>query len=164
MSDFNQRPLAGEKRNTPIWQVFGVVIVLMSVAVGSFMVGKKHPAPGYSSSYDTSGYSSDGTSTDTSGDTSSSTGSNYSNSSSAVQTTQYVTLQSLIGYGSSSVERAIRSSGLRVFTRYTNGDPSISARLNDGCSVVDQSPAAGSVISVGSTVTILADCPMTGQG
>ena len=157
MSDYPQ-PSLGEKRNAPIWQVVGVVIVLMGISVGSFMLGKQHPAPDNGSGSYGSNYSAG--SSDTSGSTDTSGGSNYYGGGS--QATQYLTLQNLIGYGSTSVEQALRSSGLIVFTHYTTGDPSINERLNNGCPVVDQSPAAGTDVAVGSTVTILADCPMTG--
>ena len=159
MSDYEQHNLGGEKRNAPIWQVFGIVLVLMSVSVGSFMLGKKHPAPGNSYNFSSASYTSDSSSSSDG----SQTVDNSGGGDVITQQTQYVTLQNLVGYGSSSVEQAVRSWGLRIFTRYTNGDPSISARLNNGCTVVDQSPAAGSDLPLGSTVTILADCPMTGN-
>ena len=157
MSD-NLQTSFGEKRNAPIWQVVGVVIVLMGISVGSFMLGKQHPAPDNGSGSYGSDYSAG--SSDTSGSTNSSGGSDSYGG--ASQGTQYLTLQNLIGYGSTSVEQALRSSGLNVFTHYTTGDPSINERLNNGCPVVDQSPAAGTDVAVGSTVIILADCPMTG--
>ena len=146
MSDMNQRPI-GEKHNAPIWQVFGLVIVLMGLASGSFYYGAQNSSagsqqqydPGYESGYD-SGYDSSGT---------------------GAQVDVYI-LSNVIGYGSTSVERNLRSAGFFVITRYTNGDPSLSARLNDGCVVVDQSPAGGSEVYARSTVTILADCPLTG--
>jgi hypothetical protein len=159
MSDFYQPPAIGDRRNAPIWQVFAVVLVLMGTAVGSFMMGKQNPAPA-SSGYGTdSGYVSDYTDSSQSGGDSG----YIDNSGGGVATTQYVTIYNLIGFGSTSVERQLRGYGLNVNTRYTTGDPSISAQLNDGCPVVDQNPAPGSQIPVGGTVVILADCPTTGN-
>lgn len=160
MSDY-QQGFIGDKRNAPIWQVFAIVIVLMGLAGGSFYMGSQHPAP--ESSYDYSSSSDYGT--DTSSDYGTD-GSDYSSDGGGlgiVDQTQYLTLSNLIGYGSSSVEQALRASGLNVQTQYTTGDPSLAARLNNGCPVVDQSPYAGSTVAVGSTVIILADCPLTGN-
>jgi hypothetical protein len=147
----------GDKRNAPMWQVFGVILVLMCFSAASFYFGSKNPAPDANANYN---YQSSGEFFDESSSGESSSGGSYSGSS---DTTQYLTLNNLIGYGSNSVEQALRSSGLYVQTQYTTFDPSISARINNGCPVVDQNPGPGSVIPVGSTVIILADCPMTGS-
>ena len=160
MSDYQQQ-FSGEKRNAPIWQVFAVVIVLMALSAGSFYYGSQNPSSGISggSSFGTD-YGSDG-STDYQTDQ----GTEYFDDGSSGYGSQVETyiLSSYLGFGSTSVEQALRSSGFVVFTRYTTGDPSINARMNNGCPVVDQSPAAGSEVYAGSTITILADCPMTGQ-
>lgn len=161
MSDF-QSISTGEKRNAPIWQVFAIVIVLMALAASSFYYGSKHPSSGISGE---SNYSADyGTDYGTDGGTDYGTDYYDDGSSSAGSQVQIYILSNFIGYGSTSVERNIRASGLFVNTRYTNGDPSINARMNDGCVVVDQSPPSGSEVYAGSTVIILADCPLTGQG
>ena len=169
MSDY-QPSFIGEKRNAPIWQVFAVVVVLMMLASASFYYGSKNPSSGFSggSGYSTD-YGTDGTSdygTDGTSDSGTDGETQYFDDGSSGASTQVQTyiLNSFIGYGSTSVERTIRSSGLFVNTRYTNGDPSLNARLNDGCVVVDQSPPAGTEVYAGSTVVILADCPLTGQG
>jgi len=157
MSDY-QPSFIGEKRNAPIWQVFAVVVVLMALASSSFYYGSKHPASG------TSGGG--GISSETDNSTDYSTNYNqdpYASSGGANQVRTY-TMENFIGYGSTEVERVIRSSGLFVSTQYTNGDPSINARLNNGCVVIDQSPRAGATVIAGSTIRILADCPLTGQG
>jgi hypothetical protein len=148
----------GEQRNAPIWQVFTVVLVLMALASSSFYYGSKHPAPG-----DSGGA---GIFSGTNNSTDQSPANNvdpngYTSGTNQVQT--YI-LNNFIGYGSTNVEQVIRSSGLFVSTRYTNGDPSINARLNNGCVVIDQSPKAGTTVAAGSTIVILADCPLTGQG
>ncbi len=164
MKDY-QPSFIGEKRNAPIWQVFAVVVVLMILASASFYYGSKNPSSGfangsdYSTDYGVDG-SSDYETNGTEGEPEFYDDGSYGTD---TQVETYI-LNSFIGYGSTSVERTIRASGLFVTTRYTNGDPSINARLNDGCVVVDQSPAAGSEIYAGSTVVILADCPLTGQG
>ena len=149
MSDFNHRPI-GEKRNAPIWQVFGLVIVLMGLASGSFYYGAQNSSTG---SQQQSDYGTDyGTDYDP----------GYDSSGTGSQVDIYI-LNNFIGYTSTSVERTLRSAGFFVVTRYTNGDPSLNARMNDGCLVIDQSPVGGSEVYAGSTVTILADCPLTGE-
>ena len=150
----------GDKRNAPIWQVFGVVIVLMGLAGGSFYLGSQHPAPGSSSSYSGGG---GGYGADSGSDYSSDPTYSDGGGSGYVDQTQYLTLNNLIGYGSTSVEQSLRASGLFVYTQYTTGDPSLSARMNNGCLVVDQSPAPGTLVAYKSTITILADCPNTGN-
>jgi len=133
----------------------------MVLASTSFYYGSKHPSSGFSggSGYSTD-YGTDGTSV-----SGSDGGTDYYDNGSTGAGTQVQTyiLNNFIGFGSTSVERTIRASGLFVYTQYTNGDPSLNARLNDGCVVVDQSPRAGSEVYAGSTVTILADCPLTGE-
>lgn len=160
MSDYHPRYI-GEKRNAPIWQVFAIMLVLMLLASTSFYFGSKNPSSGFSSgsdystdygSDDTSDYGTDG-STDFYDDGSSGSGGQV----------RVVVLNSFIGYGSTDVERAIRAAGLFVNTKFTNFDPSINAQLNNGCVVIDQNPMAGTQVFLGSTVVILADCPMTGQ-
>lgn len=153
MSEMNRSPI-GEKRNAPIWQVFGLVLVLMGLASGSFYYGAQNSSTDIGQQYD---YGTDyGTGDDTGYDSS------YDSSVTGEQVDVYI-LNNFIGYGSTSVERTLRSAGFFVTTRYTNGDPSLNARLNDGCIVVDQSPVGGSEVYAGSTVTILADCPLTGE-
>ncbi|MCX6448742.1 MAG: PASTA domain-containing protein [Actinobacteria bacterium] len=161
MSDY-QPSFIGEKRNAPIWQVFAVVVVLMVLAASSFYYGSKHPSSGFSTGSDYStDYGTDGTA-----DYGTDGGTDYYDDGSSGGGTQVQTyiLNNFIGFGSTSVEQTIRASGLFVNTRYTNGDPSLNARLNNGCVVIDQSPAAGTEVYAGSTVVILADCPLTGQG
>jgi hypothetical protein len=157
-----QPSFIGEKRNAPIWQVFAVVVVLMVLASASFFYGSKNPSSGFSGGTDyTNDYGVDGTSDyGTDGETEIYDEGSYGTD---TQVETYFLID-YIGYGSTSVERDIRASGLIVNTRYTNGDPSLNARLNDGCVVIDQSPAAGTEVYAGSTVVILADCPMTGEG
>jgi hypothetical protein len=152
-----QPPRIAEKRNAPIWQVFAVVFVLMGLSAGSFYYGYQNSdAPSsYQSDYGTD-YGTD-SGTDTSGEYS-----DPGNWDTGSQVQTYI-LNNFIGYGSTSVERTLRSAGFFVYVRYTNGDPSLSARLNDGCVVVDQSPVGGSEVFAGSSVTILADCPLTGN-
>jgi hypothetical protein len=163
MSDY-QPSFIGEKRNAPIWQVFAVVVVLMVLAASSFYYGSKHPSSGFSTGSDygtdySTDYGTDGTSDyGTDGGTD-----YYDDGSSGAGQVRVVVLNSFIGYGSTDVERAIRAAGLFVTTKFTNFDPSINAQLNNGCAVIDQSPIAGTQVLVGSTVVILADCPMTGQ-
>ena len=161
MRDY-QPSFIGEKRNAPIWQVFAVVVVLMVLASASFYYGSKNPSSGFSSGSDYStDYGVDGTSDyGTDGETEIYDDGSYGTD---TQVETYILID-YIGYGSTSVERDIRASGLFVNTRYTNGDPSLNARLNNGCVVIDQSPAAGAEVYAGSTVVILADCPLTGQG
>jgi hypothetical protein len=157
MSDFNHRPI-GEKRNAPIWQVFGLVIVLMGLASGSFYYGAQNSSTG---SQQQSDYGTDyGTDYETDYGTDYDPG--YDSSGTGSQVDIYI-LNNFIGYTSTSVERTLRSAGFFVVTRYTNGDPSLNARMNDGCLVIDQSPVGGSEVYAGSTVTILADCPLTGE-
>jgi len=157
MSDFNHRPI-GEKRNAPIWQVFGLVIVLMGLASGSFYYGAQNSSTG---SQQQSDYGTDyGTDYETDYGTDYDPG--YDSSGTGSQVDIYI-LNNFIGYTSTSVERTLRSAGFFVVTRYTNGDPSLNARMNDGCLVIDQSPMGGSEVYAGSTVTILADCPLTGE-
>lgn len=148
----------GDKRNAPIWQVVAVVVSLMALATGAFVAGSKNPSQSPSGYYGTTGTDQGGGDYSDYGTSDNSTGGGG-----VVPETRYIQLNNLIGYGSTSVEQALFRSGLRYYTRYTNGDPSLSARLNDGCVVVDQSPVAGSVIPEGSVVTILADCPLTGN-
>ena len=161
MSDFNHRPI-GEKRNAPIWQVFGLVIVLMGLASGSFYYGAQNSSTGsqqqsdYGTDYGTDYETDYGTDYDPGYD------SGYDSSGNGSQVDIYI-LNNFIGYTSTSVERTLRSAGFFVVTRYTNGDPSLNARMNDGCLVIDQSPVGGSEVYAGSTVTILADCPLTGE-
>lgn len=152
--------VTGDKRNAPIWQVATVIVVLMTLAAGAFIAGSKNPAK---TSLLQNDFGTDGGSAGVSQETVQSNDNNVENEGASLPQTQYIQLNNLNGYGSTSVERALFASGLRYFTRYTNGDPSLSARLNDGCIVVDQSPPAGSVIPEGTQVTILADCPLTGQ-
>lgn len=157
MSDFNHRPI-GEKRNAPIWQVFGLVIVLMGLASGSFYYGAQNSSTG---SQQQSDYGTDyGTDYETDYGTDYDPG--YDSSGTGSQVDIYI-LNNFIGYTSTSVERTLRSAGFFVVTRYTNYDPSLNARMNDGCLVIDQSPVGGSEVYAGSTVTILADCPLTGE-
>ena len=160
MSDF-QQGFIGDKINAPIWQVFAVVVLLMALAAGSFYYGSQNPSSGLSSG---SNYGTD-YGTDGSTDYGTDGGAEYFDDGSAGIGSQVETyiLSSYIGFGSTSVEQALRSSGFVVFTRYTTGDPSINARMNNGCPVIDQNPVAGSEVYAGSTITILADCPMTGQ-
>ena len=164
MSDMNQHP-NGEKRNAPIWQVFSLVIVLMGLASGSFYYGAQNSSAGsqQQSDYGTDYGTDSGTDYDSEYDPGYESGydSGYDSSGTGAQVDVYI-LSNVIGYGSTSVERNLRSAGFFVVTRYTNGDPSLSARLNDGCVVVDQSPAGGSEVYARSTVTILVDCPLTG--
>jgi hypothetical protein len=157
MSD-HQPTFIGERRNAPIWQVFAVVVVLMALASSSFYYGSKHPAPG------TSGGAGVSSGTDNSTDYSTSNNQDPYTTSGGANQVQTFIVSNFIGYGSTEVERVIRSSGLFVNTQYTNGDPSINARLNNGCVVIDQSPRAGATVVAGSTIVILADCPLTGQG
>ena len=161
MSDMNEPPI-GEKRNAPIWQVFGLVIVLMGLASSSFYYGAQNSSTGsqQQSDYDTDNGTDYGTDYESEYDPGYESG--YDSSGTDSQVDVYI-LRNVIGYGSTSVERTLRSAGFFVVTRYTNGDPSLSARLNDGCVVVDQSPMGGSEVYAGSTVTILADCPLTGE-
>ena len=155
-----QPPRISEKRNAPIWQVFAVVFVLMGLSAGSFYYG-------YQNSDSTGTYQSDygtdyGTDSGTDYGTDSGDYSDPGNWDTGPQVQTYI-LNNFIGFGSTSVERTLRSSGFFVYVQYTNGDPSLSARLNDGCMVVDQSPVGGSEVYAGSSVTILADCPLTGN-
>lgn len=160
MSDYQPR-FIGEKHNAPVWQVFAVVLVLMALASTSFYYGSKNPSSGFSSGSDYStDYGIDGTSDY---GTEGSTDFYDDGSSGTVGQVQVVVLNSFIGYGSTDVQRAIRAAGLFVSTKFTNYDPSINAQFNNGCVVIDQSPIAGTQVLVGSTVVILADCPMTGQ-
>jgi hypothetical protein len=161
MSEMNRNPI-GEKRNAPIWQVFGLVLVLMGLASGSFYYGAQNSSTGVGQQYD---YGTDyGTGDDAGYGTGDDSGydSSYDSSVTGGQIDIYI-LNNFIGYGSTSVERTLRSAGFFVSTRYTNGDPSLNARINDGCTVIDQSPVGGSEVYAGSTVTILADCPLTGE-
>ena len=77
---------------------------------------------------------------------------------------QLATVPNVIGLGNNDAARALQQSGLGMSRRFTNGDPSLAAQTNNGCTVVDQRPRGGSQVSSGTTITILIDCPMTNQG
>lgn len=148
--------LAGSRRQ-PIWQILIVLILMAGLSFGAFQLGlKNQKESGSSYSSDISGNTSTDTSTDTEWMDQSDTGF-------FEQQIEYLVVPNVLGYGSTSVLSELRRLGFGVREYYTTGDPSISARINNGCPVVDQSPAAGSEVPYGTTVTILSDCPMTGN-
>lgn len=77
---------------------------------------------------------------------------------------QLTTVPNVIGVHNSDASRLLQQSGLVMSRRFTNGDPSMAAQTNNGCTVVDQQPRGGSQVPVNTSITILVDCPMTNQG
>lgn len=76
---------------------------------------------------------------------------------------QMVTVPDVRGMGNIDAERTLQSAGLQRREQTTNTDPSNAARTNNACPIIDQDPQGGTPVEQGSTVTILLDCPMTGQ-
>jgi hypothetical protein len=82
----------------------------------------------------------------------------------APPTQQYVQVPDLLGLDDNRARNILFQAHLRLgFVTYTNGDPSLAARTNHACPIVRQQPAPGSQVQRNSLVSVVEDCPTTGN-